>query len=184
MNWIKLKSWIFYFCVAGLLVACGGIYKPGSVSGYDAAKSQIITNSGGAFRIGRLSADWQQQKTDWRAVLFRSHRTQATISISSWCKSAFSDSELKFLDRELYHGLKDAHVVDSQIVRLDGFNAKRTSARGNFDGHLVYLRTYVLKLNECVFDFAYVAEPGQIESASDFDHLVQGFEYLKGPNLM
>jgi hypothetical protein len=182
----KAKSCGFVVGI-GLFLAlsgCGGIYKPGSVQKYDAKAGQILTNAGGAFRIGRLPANWQQQKIDWRAVLFRDSQTQATITVSSWCKSAFSDSELTSLDRELYHGLSNVHIVDTKYLKLSQFNAKRTTASGTFDGRGVFLRTYVLKLNECVFDFAYVAEPGHTGAAGDFDTMVKGFQYLKGPNLL
>jgi hypothetical protein len=178
MRFIKLISVL----VVLVFSACGGIYKPGSVRGYDPKTASVLTYGGGAYRVGVLPSNWQRESIKWKAVLFRERATQATITVSSWCKSAFSDEPLKDLDRELYHGLSKVRVDDSQIVKLAHFDARRTTASGEFDGRKVWLRTYILKLNECVFDFVYVTKEGRWSGQKDFDAMVMGFDYLKGPD--
>lgn len=180
MKFIKFISVL----VILLCTACGAIYKPGSVRGYDPKTASVLTYGGGAFRVGVLPSNWQRESIKWKAVLFRERETQATITVSSWCKSAFSDEPLKDLDRELYHGLSKVRVLDSQTVKLAHFDARRTTAIGEFDGRAVRLRTYVLKLNECVFDFAYVTKDGRTAYQKDFDTMVLGFDYLVGPDLL
>lgn len=161
-----------YFIVATSCLG-GGIEKTGSVVSHHQGKVQ--TQNGGSFVIGVLPKAWQQKKIKERAILFSNVDDGASITVSSWCKSAFDDAPLTNLTEQLLIGLTDVKRLESKTSNISGHAALRTSVTGHMDGTAVYLRAYVLKTNACVFDFLYVATPDAFASADDFENLVQGF---------
>lgn len=178
----KFHSLLLIVLLALLLIHCfGSVDKRGSVSGYN---DGIIKTVGGNFHIGKLPENWRQKEINFRAVLFQNERTQSTITVSSWCKRAFDDGSLQTLTEQLYSGLENLKIIESHDESLDGRESRVTAARGKLDSQPVYLKTYVLKMNECVFDFLYVATPDKLSDAADFDVMVEGFSYGQGPRIL
>lgn len=159
----------------------GGIEQAGSVLNY---QEDIVKTQGGAFRIGRVVPPWKRHRVNYRALVFENPLDGATLTIDSWCKGAFDDAPIAILADQLTKGLVDFKVTTQRTVILGGREALRTSATGMMDGRRVFLCFYVLKMNNCVFDFVYVALKENLESLAQFDDIVQGFEYLRGPRIL
>ncbi len=169
LAWIVLASGCFG----------GGIEKTGTVVSY--RKGVVKTYGGGAFELSPLPAAWQQKKIPERALLFQHAADGATITVSSWCKSAFDDAPLTVLSEQLLVGIQQIQRLDAQTVSLAGHEALRSSVQGVSEGQPVFLRSYVLKTSQCVFDFIYLASPATLPSAADLDQMVQGFAIVKDP---
>jgi len=169
---------ILFFALLVFVSGClgGGIEKTGSVVSHHNGK--IKTYGGGAFTIGVLPKIWQQKKIKERAILFL-HEDGATITVSSWCKTAVDQTSLEALSAQLVTGLAGSSKIESENRLIDGKNALRTSVSGNVDGTPIYLRSYVLKANQCVFDFFYLASPEALPSVQDFENMVDGFHLLR-----
>ena len=176
---IILCLWVS--CHIFFTVSClgGGIDKTGTVSHYHEGK--VKTHGGGLFAIGVLPKNWQQKKIKERAILFLNKDDGASITVSSWCKSAFDDSPLLTLSDQLLLGITDIKRLETVQQSIAGRDALQTSVTGLAEGAPVYLRSYVMKSNGCVFDFLYVATPHVFDSVVDFDQMVQNFDYLQDP---
>lgn len=159
----------------------GAIDKRGSVRGYDKG---VVKTVGGQFLVAPLSKDWAKKSVGRRALLFQNREDNATITISSWCKRAFDDGSPKSLSEQLYYGLDKLKVMDEAEVPLGGRTGYMMEARGELDSAPIHLKSYVVKMHECVFDFLYVTSPERITSVGDFDRMVSGFQYVKGPGIL
>lgn len=159
----------------------GTIDKRGSVRGY---ADGVVKTVGGQFLVTPLSKDWVKKQVGRRALLFQNRSDSSTITISSWCKRAFDDGSPKSLSEQLYYGLDKLKVMDEAAVPLGGRTGYMMEASGELDSAPIHLKSYVVKMNECVFDFLYVTSPERKASVGDFDRMVSGFKYVKGPNLL
>jgi hypothetical protein len=80
------------------------------------------------------------------------------------------------LTRHLLMGFTEREELSQQLITLDGREALRSRHAAKMDGVPVELELVVLKKDGCVFDFTYVAPPGQAQARmSDFDGLLAGF---------
>jgi len=178
-----MKFKIIFSFLLVLFSSCFGnpIERRGTVYGYEKG---IIKTMGGRFAIGILPSPWKEQRIRERAVLFENLNDHSTITISSWCKGAIDDVSQEILSQNLVRALTDTNILEKKEVPLGGRKAVMTRFTGELDHALVYLKTYVLKMNQCVFDFYYVGFPHHHDSEKDFDQMVQGFVYLKGPEVL
>ncbi|EKD50323.1 MAG: hypothetical protein ACD_62C00575G0003 [uncultured bacterium] len=170
----------------GVLVLClncfgGGIQKQGSVLGYHHG---VVKTQGGSFRVGELSDAWQEQDTEYRAVLFLNKNDASTITIDSWCQRAAADGSLEGLTQDLLRGLADVQIQQTQMHNTHGRAALLTEAQGDMDGREIFMSTFVFKMNACVFDFVYVTLPGELLYYQDFKNMIDGFAFIKGPKLL
>lgn len=180
-----IKKIISSFLLLCFFTSCfgSGIDKRGTVYGYN--KGVIKTNGGGKFLIGSLPSYWQEQRTRVRAILFKNTLDASTISVSSWCKGAIDDAPQKELSQKLLRSLSQVTILDFQEeVPVGTRVATVTTADGELDNLPVYLKSAVIKMNDCVFDFYYVSTPGATTYESDFDLMLQGFRYIRGPDLL
>lgn len=181
---MKIFQKIIFTIFLCSFVAClgGSIDKRGAVSGYKDGK--VDTVGGGYYRIGEPSSHWRLKETKHRAVLFENKNDSSTMMVSSWCKGAFDDAPLSILADQQLMGLENLKKLRSQKTTLNEREALKTEAKGKADGAWVYVRSYVLKMNNCVFDFVYVSSPEVMPSVDDFETLVNGFVFGKGPRVL
>lgn len=179
---MRIRSvWLLSVLALFFLSCFGGIDKRGSVTGY---YNGIVRTRGGSFKIGSLPPYWKRHRIRYRALLFQNRFDRSTVTIDAWCQSAFDDGPLAELSRELYRGIADYRVTSTESGMLAGRAVLRTDGTGTLDGRRIYMTTYVLKMNECVFDFIYVSESGQRPYLRDFENMVKGFEYIQGPDIL
>lgn len=173
-------SFLFFSACFG-----SGVEKTGSVLKYQNGIVKTVGNR--HFKMGALSSDWKQKKIKERAVIFINSSDQSSITVSSWCGSAFDDAPLKSLADQLYNGFDHVVVEESVSSTVSQYVAHKISLTAQSENQPLYMRAYVLKAKDCVYDFLYVASPQPKLSRDDFESFVQGFELIqnnkKGQNL-
>lgn len=172
---------IFGIFLLGLSGCFGGMDLRGSIDGY---QKNVVKTKGGSFRIGALGPHWQLKKNKLRALTFFEKRTKSNITISAFCKNSAPSGSLTSLAGQILHALKEKKVLEKEMLMLDGRKAYRSSATGYLDGALVTLDQIVLKMNQCVFDFVYIANPADYQKfTNEFKQMALGFQFISGPKL-
>lgn len=173
--------WLWLMTIA--LGSCfgGGIDRRGSVLSY---RDGFVQTEGGGFRVGALPKDWIQKDFRYRALLFTHASLPLSLGVDAFCKGSFDDAPLRILTNQLFYGFTESQRLNQRTIVLEGREALRTLIKGKLDGAPVYLDVVVLKMNECVFDFFYIAKPDDYDRGlTHFEGFYQGFEYLKGPRI-
>lgn len=170
------------FVILGLFSSCfGGIDTSGSVLGY---KKGVIRTEGGSFRVGALGNDWQRVSLKIRALVFKNSVTGDTITVDSWCKGAYDDGPLESLADQLVQGYQNVRVISSHIFKMQERDALRRRVQASLDGMPVFMDFAVLKMNACLFDFIHISNSGKNIPDADFENLIKGFVYLRGPSVL
>ncbi|MBI4412713.1 MAG: hypothetical protein HY541_09565 [Deltaproteobacteria bacterium] len=190
---MKGKFSIFLLLAFAVSSCFGGVEKRGSVKGYKSGTGRtgsagrafgIVATEGGSFRVGSLPAEWIRKNFSYRAILFTHAQKNRTITVDAFCKGSFDDAPLKVLTNQLLYNVTAQKQRMQKDLMLDGREALRTVVSGKVDGASVILDTVVLKMNECVFDFVYVSQPGDYEGGRfDFENFYRGFKYIRGPEI-
>jgi hypothetical protein len=128
-----------------------------------------------SYRIGELPQHWQRVFVEGNDLAFSEADTGRALSINSTCEG-HDDPPLPVLTRHLLMGFTEREEQSQQLISLDGREAMRSRHTAKLDGVPVELELVVLKKDGCVFDFTYVAPPGQAEARmADFEALLSGF---------
>ena len=158
-----------------------GLDKKGSVLKYRAG---VVFTEGGSFKVGTPSADWVQTPFRYKAILFKNRVYPASMSVSSFCRGSFDDAPLASLSHQAFYDLSHQQLLLQTPITVGGREALRVAKKGRLDGAKVILDVVTLKMNACVFDFVLSADEvsyGRVKS--DFEKMVDGFDYLKGPSI-
>jgi len=92
------------------------------------------------------------------------------------CDGKTTSRPLAVLTRHLTFGLGHRETVETVQSEVGGRQAERTVVRGTVDGADVAVEAVVLKGQQCVYDFMYVAPAGAFESGrGDFRAFVESF---------
>ena len=156
-----------------MLPACGGAsytrgeYREGAV----------------AFRVAELPAPWARVAVGAHNDLAWSHDgLAAVVQVNALCDQPDQDVPLQALTRHLLNGFTaytypPVAPEDLQLVPLDGREAQRTHLVAKLDGVPRELLLVVLKKDDCVYDLALVAPPGERYAAAlpAFEALVASF---------
>ncbi|SEM22948.1 hypothetical protein SAMN05444354_113101 [Stigmatella aurantiaca] len=127
------------------------------------------------YRIGELPKHWHRVYLKDNDLAFSEEGTGRALSINSTCEG-HDDPPLPVLTRHLVMGFTDREEQSQKLINLDGREALRSRYLARLDGVPVELEMVVLKKDGCVFDFTYIAPPGQAEERmADFDGLLAGF---------
>jgi hypothetical protein len=127
------------------------------------------------YRVGELPSHWRRVYLKDNDLAFSEEGTGRALSINSTCEG-HDDPPLPVLTRHLVMGFTDREEQSQKRIHLDGREALRSRYLARLDGVPVELEMVVLKKDGCVFDFTYVAPPGQAEERmTDFDGLLAGF---------
>ena len=140
-----------------------------------AFEDSVFTKKQVSYRIGELPKHWHRVFVEGNDLAFSETDTGRAISINSTCEG-HDDPPLPVLTRHLLMGFTEREEISQQLLPLDGREALRSRHTAKLDGVPVELELVVLKKDGCVFDFTYVAPPGQAEARmADFDVLLAGF---------
>lgn len=127
------------------------------------------------YRIGKLPKHWHRVFIKGNDLAFSETDTGRAISINSTCEG-HDDPPLPVLTRHLLMGFTEREELSQELIMLDRREALRSRHLAKLDGVPVELELVVLKKDGCVFDFIYVAPPGQAEARmADFEALLAGF---------
>jgi len=137
--------------------------------------NHVLTKPGVRYRIGELPSGWQRVSLSDNDLAFSWNDTGHALAVNSTCEG-HDDPSLEVLTRHLLMGFTEQQEVSREAVMLDGREALRSRHQAKMDGVPVELLLLVLKKDNCVYDFTYVAPQGHFEEhESDFDALVSGF---------
>jgi len=90
------------------------------------------------------------------------------------CEGKETRRPLDVLTRHLTFGLKERVVEEGGPLTVGGRPAQRAVLRGSMDGTPVEVEAIVVKGDQCVYDFLYVAPPEAFESGrEDFRAFVE-----------
>ncbi len=149
-----------------LLAACsgpalnGGVWKVG----------------GAEFRIGAIPQTWHRVETLGTSAGFRDDPHEASILVGARCNVASDDAPLLALTNHLVMGTTERDIVSQDTIPFDGREAMHTILRAKLDGVRMSYDIYVLKKDQCVYDFVFVAEPKHFDDgAPAFERFVSGF---------
>lgn len=149
-----------------LLSACGG----------PSLQGDVYRDREARYRIGDLGDGWQPISVSGNDLAWRHPGWGALAQVNATC-DPFQDVPLTSLTNHLVIGFTDREWHDQRTVPLDGREALRSRVTARLDGVPRELLLYVLKKDECTYDFALVAAPGDSwpSAESAFDGFVQGF---------
>lgn len=138
-------------------------------------ENQVVTKPGVRYRVGEVSPGWQRVKLSSNDLAWLVEETGHALSVNATCK-AHGDVPLDVLTRHLLMGFTERLEVSQEQVVVDEREALRSYYRAKLDGVPVELLLLVLKKDNCVYDFNYVAPLGRLqERREDFESLVRGF---------
>lgn len=128
------------------------------------------------YRVGELPKHWRRVWLEDNDLAFAETGTGRALSVNATCKG-HDDPPLPVLTRHLLMGFTERQEVSQHLIAMDGREALRSRFLAKMDGVPVELELVVLKKDNCVFDFSYVAPPGlAAERMADFDALLAGFK--------
>jgi hypothetical protein len=140
-----------------------------------AFENSVFSKPQVSYRIGELPNHWERVFLEGNDLAFAETDTGRAISINSTCEG-HDDPPLPVLTRHLLMGFTEREELSQALIPLDGREALRSRHTAKLDGVPVELEFVVLKKDGCVFDFTYVAPPGQAEARrADFEALIAGF---------
>ncbi|MFK7985659.1 MAG: hypothetical protein AB8I08_06475 [Sandaracinaceae bacterium] len=159
-------TWVLVTALAAPLGACGGPALVGDVYGDDEAR----------YRVGTFDPEWEPLRVSNNDLAWRHGAHGAIAQINANC-DPFQDVPLTSLTNHLLIGFTDRERHDQRIVTLDGRDALRSRYTASLDGVPRELLFYVLKKDECTYDFALVAAPGAGYGPAEaaFERFVAGF---------
>lgn len=143
---------------------CGG----GQLNG------QRYRDDDATYVIGPLGDPWQPIELGQNDLAWRESRSGAIVQINATC-DPFHDVPLTALTQHLLIGFTDRSVQSQQRLPMDGREALRSHVSASLDGVPRELLFYVLKKDDCVYDFALVAPPGE-----PFQRAVPAYERFVG----
>jgi hypothetical protein len=144
-------------------------------------EDSIFSKPGVSYSVGELPGHWHRVYLKDNDLAFAELGTGRALSINSTCEG-HDDPPLPVLTRHLLMGFTEREEQSQRLIVLDGREALRSRYTAKLDGVPVELELVVLKKDGCVFDFSYVAPPGEAEPRMpDFDTLLAGFstEWLR-----
>ncbi|MDY7230198.1 hypothetical protein [Hyalangium rubrum] len=138
-------------------------------------EDSVLTKPAVNYSVGDLPEHWHRVHLKDNDLAFSEVGTGRALSINSTCEG-HDDPPLPVLTRHLLMGFTEREEQDQQLMMLDGREALRSRYLAKLDGVPVELELVVLKKNGCVFDFTYIAPPGEAQARmADFDALLAGF---------
>ena len=103
------------------------------------------------------------------------------LAMNATCRN-FGDPSLEVLTQHLLMGFTDREQKSQQPRTIDGRDALVSRYQAKLDGVEVELMLAVLKKNDCVHDFSYLAPRGHFdEAAPDFEKLIDDFTAERTP---
>jgi hypothetical protein len=144
--------------------------------GADASFRRGIFHDGDVrFRIGGLGPAWERVAVTGSDLSFHNEAIAGVIAVNGDCDRE-NDPPLRQLLMQLVIGFTERDVVLEELLPLDGREAMHSIVRARLDGVPMMLDLYVLKKDECLYDFSYVAPPREFEKARvEFEAFVSDF---------
>lgn len=178
---------IFLFSFSGCSLLLGNI-KPVEEKAKNYQILDISKNNPEWIRLGNKSTAQTKSKTNKYSdtpesggadITFQSSKSGSIISIDSACRSGsmeFQNVTLNQLTSQLLLGLSNLGKKKEENLIIENVPALQTTAEGEIDHQRMNLKTVVLKKNNCIYDFMYIARPESFkDNEKDFLQFVDSF---------
>lgn len=130
------------------------------------------------YYVGKLPDGWQDLKTGAKTASWYNPEYLSTITTDVLCEASAGDSPLESVAGDIVAAIEDRTVTDSREFTLDGRGALRETVSGSVDGVPLMMETVVVKKDNCSFNMAVIAPPGEMPNVRPFfDDFVNGFHY-------
>ncbi len=161
------RRWAATSLALVIAAGCGG----GATFVHDVYQDREAT-----YRVGELGAGWERLSIGDNDLAWHNASIGAVAQVNATC-DPFQDVPLTALTNHLLIGFTDRDYRSSETVPLDGREALRTHVVAKLDGVPRELLFYVLKKNDCTYDFSLItpAGDGYREAEPMFERLVAGF---------
>lgn len=128
------------------------------------------------YRVGEVGSRWERVGIGDNDLAWHDAGTGSVVQVNATC-DPFQDVPLSALTNHLLIGFTDREWRSSDGVPLDGREALRSHVVARLDGVPRELLLYVLKKDQCTYDLALIAPPGDAFRAAEpeFERLVAGF---------
>lgn len=149
-----------------LAIGCGG----------PTFSDNVYRDGEARYRVGELGPGWERIGMEDNDLAWHNERVGAVAAVNATC-DPFQDVPLSALTNHLLIGFTDREHLSSETVPLDGREALRSRVVARLDGVPRELLLYVLKKDQCTYDFALIAPPGESyrEAEAEFERMVAGF---------
>jgi hypothetical protein len=135
----------------------------------------VVVTPDTRYRIGPVPKDWYQVNLKDSDFSWVTSPAEYAFWVNSVCKD-YQDVPLVALNRQLLIGFTDVQKLEQKTETLDGREALYSHYRADMDGVARELGLLVVKKDECVYDFAYVARVGHYaDRFGQFQALYMGF---------
>jgi hypothetical protein len=132
-----------------------------------------------AFRVGPIPSSWHRLDVNDAPLVFRDEAAEATVLVNGRCPG--DDAPLLALTAHLLIGTTEREIRSEDTIPFDGREARHTIVTAKLDGVARTLDLYVLKKDQCVYDFVCITAPERYEAAAPtFQAFVSGFHTLPG----
>lgn len=158
---------------AGAVLACAAALGCGGPS----LQGNVFVGGETPYRIGELGAGWQRLSlADQNDLAYHHGGMGAIVQANATCDPG-SDVPLTALTNHLLIGFTERDIREQRVVPMDEREALRTHVIARLDGVPRELVFYVIKKDDCVYDFALITPPGEsfLRAAPDFERFVAGF---------
>ncbi len=137
---------------------------------------QVYRDEESRYRVGELGGGWERMAVEQNDLAFHHSDLGAVVQVNANCDPG-ADVPLTALTNHLLIGFTDREWHSSQTIPFDGREALRSHITASLDGVPRELLLYVLKKDECTYDFALVAPPGDTyrRAERDFERFVADF---------
>ncbi|MDX2053292.1 MAG: hypothetical protein SFV15_12915 [Polyangiaceae bacterium] len=134
-----------------------------------------------AFQVGAYPSTWRAIQAEGTLLAFRDDTHQATVALNGRCGKDGDDVPLTTLTAHLFLQFTDQDPSEQREVSLDGRSALRSSLTATLDGVPKRFVVYVLKKDECVYDFVWIQNQSAPQDSREFDAFVRDFRALSRP---
>jgi len=128
------------------------------------------------YRIGELSPDWTRITVANNDLAFHDASLEAIIEVNASCDPA-GDIPLTVLTNHLLAGFTQRQILSQDLLPMDGREALRSHVIAALDGVPREFLIFVMKKDDCVYDFVLIAPEGTPfqRSQAIFEGFVGGF---------
>lgn len=128
-----------------------------------------------AFRVGPHPDIWRRIEVDETLLAFRDEQASALIAVNGRCRLDGDDVPLEALTKHLFLQFTNREVLEQRTLALDGRAALRSVLLADLDGVPRRFFVYVLKKDDCVYDFLWIGKPEENTEPRLFQDFVRGF---------
>lgn len=162
-------------CSLVLLVAFA-ISASGGCGGGPHLRGRSYQDEEAHYRIGELGEGWDSVAVEDNDIAFHNPSLGAIVQVNATCDPV-GDIPLTVLTNHLLAGFTARQTLSEDLVPLDGREALRTHAIANLDGVSREFLIFVIKKNDCVYDFTLIApdRAAFTRSQAIFEGFVAGF---------